>query len=183
MARAVRGPVDNLDTAERAPVGLRHAVWAAVVSGAMNGRMLWWADGYDQYEKPDPNLRTRFAHLAEPAARFVGGIDFAGFKPIAVEPSPDVYGAAIGHHRSLIAWFRDAQCVGPEWPTRRLDRQRIVLAVPGDAERWRFIASDPVTLEPIAQGVAHREKGKVSLWLPPFEDAVVLRLTADAASP
>ena len=46
-------PRGTLDVAARAEVGIRHAIWAAVVSGAMNGRMLWWQDGYDQFEKAD----------------------------------------------------------------------------------------------------------------------------------
>jgi hypothetical protein len=35
----------TLTTAERADLGIKHAIWAGVVSGAMNGRSLWWEDG------------------------------------------------------------------------------------------------------------------------------------------
>ena len=46
-------PRATLEVAARAAVGSRHAIWAAVVGGALKGRMLWWQDGYDQFEKVD----------------------------------------------------------------------------------------------------------------------------------
>ncbi len=42
-----RGPEMPLNVAERAHIGIRYAIWASVVSGAMNGRMLWCEDGYE----------------------------------------------------------------------------------------------------------------------------------------
>lgn len=176
-------PRNTLDVAERAETGLRHAFWASTVSGVMNGRMLWWGDGYDQYQKPDPDLRTRYALLAKPAAAFVRGIDYTGFKPIQSKSSPDLYGAAIGHAKMVIAWFRDSQCIGPNWPTRRLDGERVTLLVPGKTEGWRLAVYDPVTLRVVSEGVVHREGGALHMRLPVFEDAVVLKLTADETMP
>ncbi len=73
-----RPPRCTLDVSPRAEVGIRHAIWAAVVSGAMNGRMLWWQDGYDQFEKADlcrhyqqaaAPRRSSFAASTSPASR------------------------------------------------------------------------------------------------------------------
>ena len=44
-------PRGTLEVAPGAEVGIRHAIWASVVSGAMSGRMLWWQDGWDQFER------------------------------------------------------------------------------------------------------------------------------------
>ena len=73
-------------SAARAEVGIRHAIWAAVVSGAMNGRALWWQDGYDQFEKVD--LCRHYQQAAAPAALFVRGIDFTGFAPVPATCPP-----------------------------------------------------------------------------------------------
>ena len=48
-----RGLEGTLAEAPRAHVGIRHAIWAALVSGAMNGRMLWWQDGHDLFHDAD----------------------------------------------------------------------------------------------------------------------------------
>ena len=145
----------------------------------MNGRMLWWGDGYDQYQKPDPDLRTRYALLAKPVATFVRGIDYAGLRPVQAKSSPQLYGAAIGHGRMVLAWLRDAECIGPYWPTRRLDGERVTLLAPGKAEHWRLAAHDPVTLRLVSEGAVHREGGLLRVELPAFEDALVLKLAVD----
>ncbi|MFQ5808460.1 MAG: hypothetical protein ACE5JM_02480, partial [Armatimonadota bacterium] len=130
-----RGIKDTLVVAPRAHVGIRHAIWASVVSGAMNGRMLWWEDGYDQYARLD--LRTRYKDASAPAARFVEGVDFAGFRPVAATGSYGVIGAALGNEGVVLGWFRDAQCAAPDWPVRRLDGQSVALSVRGSAPEWQ----------------------------------------------
>ena len=145
----------------------------------MNGRMLWWADGFDQYQKPDPELRKRYALLAKPAARFVNNIDWSDFKPIQVKSSPQLYGAAIGQEERVVAWFRDAQCIGPDWPTRHLARLRVTLLVPGQTDRWRVAVYDPVTLRLLDKGEVNREGCPLHVELPEFENAIVLELTRD----
>ncbi|HUT94853.1 MAG TPA: cellulase family glycosylhydrolase [Thermoguttaceae bacterium] len=172
-------PHGTLDMAARAETGLRHAIWAAVVSGSMNGRMLWWGDGYDQYQKPDPELRKRYALLAKPAARFIRNIDWSDFKSIQVKSSPQLCGAAIGQKERVVAWFRDAQCIGPDWPTRHLTGQRVTLSVPGQTNHWRVAVYDPVTLRIVDKGEVNREGGSLHVELPTVEDAIVLELTRD----
>ena len=76
-------PRGTLAVAPRAAIGIRHAVWASLVSGAMNGRMLWWEDGYDQFEKAD--LCSRYAKIAATAVAFVQGVDYMTFAPLTCD--------------------------------------------------------------------------------------------------
>jgi len=64
----------TLTTAGRADIGIRHAIWAAVVSGAMNGRSLWWEDGVAIYF-PALNLPfiQKYADADLLASNFVRG--------------------------------------------------------------------------------------------------------------
>jgi hypothetical protein len=39
----------TLTTADQADIGIKITIWAAIVSGAMNGRSLWWEDGVAIY--------------------------------------------------------------------------------------------------------------------------------------
>jgi hypothetical protein len=84
-------PRGTLEVAPHAEVGIRHAIWAAVVSGAMNGRALWWQDGYDQFEKAD--LCRHYQKAAAPAAAFVRGVDYAGFVPVPCKLSAGLIGS------------------------------------------------------------------------------------------
>ena len=54
-----RPPVNTLSVGAEAPAGIKNAIWAAAVSGVMNGRMLWWEDGYDAYYHLDLRQSTR----------------------------------------------------------------------------------------------------------------------------
>jgi len=59
----------------------------------------------------------------------------------------------------------------------------VMLFVPGTTERWRLAVHDPVTLRLISEGVVHRQGRALGVRLPAFEDAVVLKLTADRNVP
>ncbi len=91
-----RAPVDTLTVAPSAPAGINHAIWAAAVSGAMNGRMLWFEDGYDQYH-PGVDLRDRYKEASVPVVRFVRDVDYSGFQPIDLASGDDLKGAALGN--------------------------------------------------------------------------------------
>ncbi len=60
-----------------AHLGLKHAIWAEMVSGAMNGRSLYWEDGFAVFF---PTLSwdylKKYAELEQPAAHFVEDVDF-----------------------------------------------------------------------------------------------------------
>ncbi|MGE5551144.1 MAG: hypothetical protein ACM3ZC_11545 [Bacteroidota bacterium] len=68
-----------------APLGIRHAVWAGLVSGAMNGRALWDYDGYAIYSLPGRadamGFMQAYAATELPVANFARGLDFAASNP------------------------------------------------------------------------------------------------------
>ncbi len=88
-----RGANIGINVLPRAHIGMRHAIWASTVSGAMNGRMFWWEDGYDHGYPLD--LRTGYKHASIPVARVVRDLDFSGFAPIAMAQSGELMGAAL----------------------------------------------------------------------------------------
>lgn len=168
-------PGNPLTSAPRAPIGIKHGIWASVVSGAMNGRMLWWEDGYDQYERRD--LRTQYKDVAAPVARFVEGIDFAGMTPIEVSEAEGLKGAAIGHERLVLGWFRDELCAAPEWPVRRVERAKVRLRVPGGEKRWRADFCDTGSGQVVSRPVVNRDGTVVVVPLPALNDSIAFRLT------
>ncbi|MCX6898814.1 MAG: cellulase family glycosylhydrolase [Verrucomicrobia bacterium] len=172
------GTRDGLANALRAHVGIRHAIWAAVVSGAMNGRMLWWEDGYDRYQRLD--LRAKYAHAAKVAADFVRGVDFTGFRPVAVSCSADLKGAAIGGKDTVLGWIRDARCEPPDWSVRRVEHQEVTLELLGSTQGWAVEFYDPVSAKSIGKLPIQRGSDRTTVPLPPFEDAIALKVTASA---
>ena len=109
----------TLTTADRADIGIKHAIWAAVVSGAMNGRSLWWEDGVAIYF-PALNLPfiQKYTNADLPASNFVRGVDFSGFQPLTSTSSSGVWGAAVGNEKMVLGWYRDANCEPPNWNLR-----------------------------------------------------------------
>jgi len=168
-------PAGSIASAPRAHVGLNHAIWAAAVSGAMNGRMLWWEDGYDQYERVD--LRTPSRNASLPVARFVQGVDFAGLEPLDVQCSREITGAALGSDRLVLAWFRDTRCAAPDWPTRRVAIAEVRLPLPEDGAPARVEYHDTRTGEAVGTATAPHGAGRVVVSLPPFEDSIALKLS------
>jgi hypothetical protein len=165
-------PHGTLDVAPRAAVGIRHAVWAAMVSGAMNGRALWWQDGYDQFEKAD--LARHYHQIAEPAARFVHGIDFTGFKPVGCDFSAGLKGAAIGNDDVRLAWFRDTRCEPPDWPMLPVTGQTVNMDVAGDS--WHVEFFDTTTGDSTGKSrIAARDR-RLQIALPDFRGSVGVRL-------
>lgn len=166
----------GLANAPGAAIGIRHALWAALASGAMNGRMLWWEDGYDRYQQL--GLRAKSAHAATPAAVFVRGLDFTGFRPVAVALPRELKGAALGDERSVIAWFRDARCEPPGWPIRAVAAQRAMLTAPGAASDWAAEFFETGSGRRAGEGKAARKDNAILVELPAFEGSVALKLTA-----
>jgi hypothetical protein len=171
-----RGARDGLANAPRAGIGIRHALWAALVSGAMNGRMLWWEDGYDRYQQLD--LRAKHALAAKPVAAFAAGVDFTGFRPVEVALPRELKSAALGNGRVVIAWFRDARCEPPDWPLRSVAGQRVTLSLPGTAREWAVEFYETISARRIGSGTARRERGAFHVELPAFEGSIALKLVA-----
>jgi hypothetical protein len=165
-------PHGTLDTAARARIGIRHAIWAALVSGAMNGRMLWWQDGYDQFENAD--LCRHYQETAASAAAFVRGVDFSGFAPVTCEVSDRLFGAMLGNDRERLGWFRDTRSIAPDWPETTVTGAEVTLEVPGTSWRVEFV--DPATGVKTGPRVRTPNDRRLRLDLPPFQGDVAIRL-------
>ncbi len=165
-------PRGTLDVAPRAEVGIRHAIWAALVSGAMNGRALWWQDGYDQFEKAE--VSRHYHKAAMIAAAFVRGVDYSGFAPVPCDTPVSLKGAVIGNEKSRLGWFREARCVPPDWPTNRVCDQAVVMDAPGTA--WQAEFFDPKTGHAIGTARLAVRDGRIRVMLPDFYESVAFRL-------
>jgi len=166
-------PRGTLDVAPRAEVGIRHAIWASVVSGAMSGRMLWWQDGWDQFEKAD--VCRHYEQAAATASAFVKGMDFTDFAPVVCE-APGLVGAMLGNDLRLIGWFRDARCVPPQWTLREVSGRELTLS--GHTGTWKVEFVDTASGKLISTRTLKAKKNQLKIPLPTFEGAIALRLTA-----
>ena len=165
-------PRGTLDVAPRAEVGIRHAIWAAMVSGAMNGRALWWQDGYDQFEKAD--VYRHYHKAAATAAAFVRGVDYTDFAPVYCDTPDNLKGAVIGNDKARIGWFRDARCVPPDWPTNRVSDQAVAMDAPGNA--WQAEFFNPETGKAIGEARLAALDGRIRVVLPDFHESIAFRL-------
>jgi hypothetical protein len=167
-------PAGSLAAAPRAYIGVNHAIWATIVSGAMNGRMLWWEDGYDQYERLD--LRTQYKDASSGAARFVEGVDFAGTGPLPCETPPDLTGAALGNDHLILGWFRDTHCRPPDWPTRPIQGATIALPVPGPDTSFVAECFATTSGDRLSTAILSAYDDRVVIPLPTFEGSIALKL-------
>ena len=170
-----RPPPGTLTQAERAPVGIRQAIWAAAVSGAISGRMLWWEDGYDRYERGDASARC--GDVAAPVARFAREVAWRDLRPAAALCPPEIRGAALAGAVSAIGWFRDALCDPPTWPERPLTGLSVTLSINGSAAAWRVRFYDALTGEPTGETLLRSAKGRLTIPLPPFRGSIALQAT------
>jgi hypothetical protein len=169
-----RPPRDTLTVSPRAEEGVRQALWASVVSGACNGRMLWWEDGYDRYEGLD--LRTRYRAAARPVARFTREVDFAGMAPAAMETSDGLAGAALASDRLALVWLRDRSCAPPEWPLTRIADGEVVLAEPGAAAKYEVEFWSTATGTVSGHVTVASEGGHLRIALPAFEGSIAIKV-------
>jgi len=165
-------PRNTLDAAPRAEIGIRNAIWASIVSGAMNGRMLWWQDGCDQFEKVD--LCSHYNHIATSAAAFVYGVDYTGFKPVACVMSDGLMGAMIGNDKERLGWFRDTKCNPPDWPVKPISRQTVTLKTSGKA--WKIEFMDTVTGKVVRRSKLAVHNQQLRILLPEFKGSIAVHL-------
>jgi hypothetical protein len=175
----------KLTVAENAPLGIRHAIWAGIVSGAMNGRALWWEDGVGIYfSSLGISWMQQYSTAELPAVNFVRGIDFSGFQPLTTATSSDIWGAAVGDEKTVIGWYRDEDCEPPDWPLQPIPAgQTITLAVPGSAANWQVDFYDTKTgTDIVSSNMIARKGDKITLTLPDFTDDIAFKMTAQAGS-
>lgn len=175
----------NADTPDNYPpkaeIGVRHAIWAAVVSGAMNGRALYWEDSFGIYF---PNLGMPWMQKYEteelPAAIFVNGVDFSGFKPLMSTSSSGVWGAAVGNEKMVLGWYRDTISEPPDWPLEPIvSKQMVSLTVPGSASSWKVDFYNTKDGTTILSSVTITRKGDtITILLPDFQDDIAFKASA-----
>jgi hypothetical protein len=166
---------------EKAQTGIRHAVWAAVVSGAMNGRALYWEDSYGLFfSKLGIPWMMNYKTIELPAEEFVKGVDFAGFKPLSASFGNDIWGAAVGNDSMVLGWFRDAACEPPDYPQKSaLSGQSVTITAPGNSENWKvefYSTEDGVTV--LGSVDVSREGSAITIPLPEFSDDIAFKAFA-----
>jgi hypothetical protein len=173
----------NADSPDKYPpnaeVGVRHAIWAAIVSGAMNGRALYWEDSFGIYF---PNLgipwMQKFQNEELPAANFVNGVDFSGFQPLAASNSSGIWGAAVGSEKMVLGWYRDATSEPPNWSMLpAVSKKTVTVTVPGTAAAWQVDFYDTKTGTKIISSARITRTGNtVVVPLPDFQDDIAFKL-------
>ncbi|RPI88307.1 MAG: hypothetical protein EHM40_22410 [Chloroflexi bacterium] len=165
--------------APNARTGIQHAIWAQLVSGAMNGRALWWEDGYGIYFPAlgMPWVR-KYTDVEAPVVRFVEGVDMTGFKPIAARASGKIFGAALGNEEMIIGWYRDASCEPPDWNLQPVvSQQTVTLTIPGMATNWQVDFYSTKTGNGIISSTTVTQQGDtITLTLPDFADDIAFKV-------
>jgi hypothetical protein len=168
----------TLTSAPRADLGLRHAIWAGLVAGASTVRAFWWEDSYAVYY-PGSGLPLvdAMATLEASVPDFLGNTDCGGLEPAVTTQSASISGAALARSDLVLAWFRDAGCVPPDWTCgTEIAGATVSVTLPNSANdaAWSVTIHDPVTGNQ-ALSTASVSQGTLTLTLPPFRDAVALR--------
>jgi hypothetical protein len=174
----------TLSTAANAKRGIDHAIWAGLVSGAMNGRALYWEDSFAIYlDGLGLPYIHNYANADLPASNFVKGVDMSGFNPLAVNLSagPLLKGAALGNDKFVIGWFRDSQCEPPNWNLLpKISKQAVTITVPGSASRassWQVDFYNAATGTDITSSITvSRQGGQIKLSLPDFTDELAFKM-------
>jgi hypothetical protein len=169
----------SLTLAKNAITGLRHAIWAGLVSGSMNARGLWWEDGNGIYfpELSWPYLKN-LNEIELPVHLFSQSLDMTGYEPIDSTFSAKLTGGALGNNTTIIGWFRDSQSEPPDWKTDSIiDGQIVTLSVPGDDAVWKVDFIDTKTgTDVVASSKAAGQGGNITLSLPAFQNDIAFKM-------
>jgi hypothetical protein len=135
--------------------------------------MLWWQDGYDQFEEAD--LCRHYHEAAARAAAFVRGVDYTAFEPVPCEPSTGTKGAVIGNGNIRLGWFRDVRCGPPDWPIKLLSKQVVVMDTP--EQSWQVEFFDPVSGKSISKSKVDTDQNKrLHIILPAFQGSIGFKM-------
>jgi hypothetical protein len=138
----------TLTSAPNAAVGLTHAIWAELVSGAASARAFYWEDGYSIYY-PGSGRPLIDAHkdLERHAAEWLAGKDFRGLSPLTSTTEGALFGVVLGGPERVLGWARNARLLPPEWRAAALgDEELRVTLAPGVPDRaWTVELSDAVS--------------------------------------
>ena len=172
-------PEGKITVMPNAPVGIQHAIWAQLVSGAMNGRALWWEDGYGIYFPAlGMSWVRKYTDLEAPVLRFSESLDMTGFQPIRARASGKIFGAALGNEKMIIGWYRDASCEPPDWNMQPvISKQTVTLTVSGTASNWQVDFYDTKTGTDIISSTPVIQQGNtITIALPDFTDDIAFKI-------
>jgi hypothetical protein len=161
--------------------GVRHAIWAAIVSGAMNGRALYWEDSFGLFfENLGMDWMKSFELEELPAANFVNGVSFLNFQPLTSTSTSGVWGAAVGSEKIVLGWFRDITCEPPDWNMLPVvSNQTVTISIPGAAVNWKVDFYDTKSgTDIISSTMVTRKDNTITLTLPGFTDDIAFKLYA-----
>jgi len=171
----------KITLAKNARLGIQHAIWAAVVSGAMNGRALYWEDSFGIYF-PSLGIPWMQQYKTEelPAANFVNGVDFSGFLPLTSASSSDVWGAVVGNEKMVLGWYRDAGSDPPDWTLQPVvSKQTVTITVSGKATNWKVDFYNTRDGTTILSSVNVNPIGStITIPLPDFQDDIAFKMAA-----
>ena len=162
-----------------ATLGLTHAIWSEMVSGAMNGRALYWEDGFAIFfQSLNWPYLEKNARLELPAVKFAAGVDFSGFKPLTAQMHGTIKGAVLGNDRMIIGWFRDGGCEPPKWPLQPvISKQNVTIIVPGSAANWQIDFYNTRTgIDILSSSTVTRNGDQVTITLPDFTDDIAFKM-------
>ncbi len=136
----------TLTSSPRAEVGLGHAIWAELVSGAASARALYWEDGYAvYYPATGLPLVTRYDNLERQAARWLAGKDFRDLAAVGVSGEPPLFGTALVSASRVHGWVRNELLAAPEWSAPPLDRALVRVPLPANIpdSSWAVLLTRP----------------------------------------
>jgi hypothetical protein len=168
-------------TPPNAQIGIEHAIWADVVSGALDGRALWVEDGVALFSSQLRSIYVnKYADAELPASRFTNGVDFTGFKPLNLlyQAGTKIWGAAVGDEDMVLGWFRDASSEPPDWKLLPgIQGQTATILVPGSAQKWQVDFYDTKTGYALpGSAMLTRQGNYVTVALPEFTDDIAFKL-------
>ncbi len=169
----------SLTVAKEAVTGVRHAIWASIVSGAMNGRALYWEDSFGIYFQTLGMPFMQKYETAELAAvQFLENVpSFAGMKPVKASSSPEIWGAMVGNEEMMIGWYRDAGSEPPEWPIRPVIAGAVVTVdAPGTSANWTVSFYDPKSGKQTGSAPLSQADGRFDIRLPDFTDDIAFTI-------
>jgi hypothetical protein len=173
-------PEGKITAAQNARIGIQHAIWAEMVSGSMNGRGLWWEDGYGIYFAGlSWSFLQKYSDVEAAAARFIRGTDMTGFRPVTAQGSGMILGAALGNDRLIIGWYRDRTCEPPDWNMQPvISQQTVTVTVPNPGAGWGVKFYDTKTgNELTGSGTVTATGNAVVIPLPDFKDDIAFKLS------
>jgi hypothetical protein len=163
--------------------GIQNAIWAEAVSGAMNGRALWYEDGYDLYGNGAGayvNISNAYRNVSVPIVNFVSGVDYTGFSPIPISTTSGVIGAIVGSNSIMLGWFRDVNCtLQTNWEQDQIDGQTVTVKSIG-GKSWAVQFYNTATGDPIANSGSTiiTQNNQLIVPLPSFTISIAFMLTA-----